>query len=223
MQVLRRHGVQPATIIDVGVGRRGTPWLYEAFPQARLVLVDPNPALRRTMAALADTWGAKMIAAAAGAAHGMATMYVDEDARSSSSLLTASTVLNEARGARVTSSHEVPVRTLDWIVEDAGAQPPYLLKLDTEGYELEALRGASCMLPHTEAVIAEASVVKRFEGSYEFADLVTFLDRHGFRLFDFVEVTTLGQDGPINFLDAVFVRRAREVRPPTSARKSAEE
>jgi 16S rRNA G527 N7-methylase RsmG len=31
---------QPKTVIDVGVGR-GTPWLYQAYPTAKFILVEP--------------------------------------------------------------------------------------------------------------------------------------------------------------------------------------
>jgi hypothetical protein len=32
---------QPEIVIDVGV-RKGTPWLYESFPDAFYILVDPQ-------------------------------------------------------------------------------------------------------------------------------------------------------------------------------------
>src|SRR5687767_1502759 len=38
---LARYGIRPATVFDIGVAF-GTPWLYEGFPQATLVLVDPT-------------------------------------------------------------------------------------------------------------------------------------------------------------------------------------
>ena len=39
-----RKDIRIQTLIDVGVGvGQGTPVLYEAYPDARLLLVEPNP------------------------------------------------------------------------------------------------------------------------------------------------------------------------------------
>lgn len=41
VRLLDRYGLRPRTVIDVGVAE-GTPWLYEAWPDAALVLIDPS-------------------------------------------------------------------------------------------------------------------------------------------------------------------------------------
>ena len=50
---LRRAGIAPATVIDVGAAN-GTRALYEAYPDARLVLIEPlvehEPDLQRLTA-----------------------------------------------------------------------------------------------------------------------------------------------------------------------------
>ncbi|MFT5439744.1 MAG: hypothetical protein ACI9MJ_001610, partial [Alphaproteobacteria bacterium] len=38
---LKRLGFAPRTVIDIGVAD-GTPWLYDGYPDAKLVLVEPN-------------------------------------------------------------------------------------------------------------------------------------------------------------------------------------
>src|SRR5690606_38784931 len=100
----------------------------------------------------------------------------------------------------------VPVKTLD---DTLGSRfpAPYLLKLDTEGYERDVLLGSSRTLDNTAVVIVEISVAQRFQGSYSFAELVGLLDQHGFRLFDILAVQPLGRAGAINYMDVAFVRK----------------
>lgn len=64
---LRRHGFAPRTIIDVGVGQ-GTPDLYNAFPQAYLVLVEPLAEFNGAVDAILKARRGEKLAAALGAA-----------------------------------------------------------------------------------------------------------------------------------------------------------
>src|SRR4026209_2310863 len=40
LEYAKSRGLAPRTVFDVGVGH-GTPWLYDAFPDAKLVLFEP--------------------------------------------------------------------------------------------------------------------------------------------------------------------------------------
>jgi len=61
--------------------------------------------------------------------------------------------------ASARTSIEVPVRTLDEIVEAAGLQNARwaLMKMDVEGYERFVLQGAKKTLPHVETLVMEYS------------------------------------------------------------------
>ena len=41
LEILSEKGIQPKTVIDVGVHNEGTPELYEIFPNAKHVLIEP--------------------------------------------------------------------------------------------------------------------------------------------------------------------------------------
>src|SRR5947209_20596337 len=71
----KRLGLAPATVIDVGVGA-GTPDLYEAFPSARLVLVEPLVEWRPHLEQIRETRSAEVVTAAASAAAGEARISV---------------------------------------------------------------------------------------------------------------------------------------------------
>ena len=59
---------------------------------------------------------------------------------------------------------------------------PALLKLDVEGYELEALRGCEELLDSFSHVYAECSFVEFFRGQVLADDLIAWLRRREFRL-----------------------------------------
>ena len=104
--------------------------------------------------------------------------------------------------------------TLDSLLERHRWQPPFLLKIDTEGHEREVIKGATRMLEQTDVVIAEVSVSPRFEGSYTFAEFIALMDSRGFRLDDILD----GQKtirGPTRYIDGMFVRNDSARRSPT--------
>ena len=69
---LRTYGFAPATVFDVGV-YTGTPWLYESFPDAHFVLIDPQGDLQGPRPAKGD-----FHAVAVGAEPGQMTLTIPE-------------------------------------------------------------------------------------------------------------------------------------------------
>lgn len=206
---LRERGFRPGTIVDVGVNK-GTRWLYGQFEGARLVLIEPLPERAAELKQLAAAHGADVYQQAAGAESGNLILHCDQVQPGSSSPRTYSALLmkHHARSGppRTFADVTVPVRTLDATLEDRYPSP-YLLKIDTEGFELEVLRGATRTLEKTAVVIVEMSVAPRYVDGYSVAELVAILDERGFRLFDLPNMKTLGHGGPLSYVDGAFVHR----------------
>lgn len=79
----------------------------------------------------------------------------------------------------------VQVRTLDSMFPDVSVD---LLKLDLQGYELEALKGGVNLLSRTVRVISEIAWFELYEGQPLFTDIDGFLQSHGFRFVDDFDV-----------------------------------
>lgn len=79
-----------------------------------------------------------------------------------------------------------------------------MLKIDTEGYELEVFAGASATLQRCDFVVCEASVLPRFEQNYRLDDLVMLMRDAGFGVG---AVLSAYQDGAglITFIDVAFL------------------
>ena len=63
---------------------------------------------------------------------------------------------------------------------DFGVERVNLLKMDLQGYELEALHGASRLLSVTDHVLAEVAWAELYEGQPLFQDINRFLIHQGF-------------------------------------------
>lgn len=200
-EYFRRLEFAPRTILDVGVGY-GTPPLYAAYPDAYLVLVEPLPDFFENIRRLLAHRPGVHVPAAAGSAKGEVEMHVEPRFTERSSLYARHPV--EQTGDR-TVQRRFAVTTLDEITLKHALPEPYGLKIDAEGAELEVLRGAASTLRKTEFVIAEVSVLARFEGGYTFAQFIRAMDERGFEVCDVLGVGR-ANTSEITFLDLVFKR-----------------
>jgi FkbM family methyltransferase len=195
----RALGLAPNVVIDVGVGP-GTPDLYEAFPDARLVLVEPLEEWRGHLDQLARHCGAEVILAAAGSAAGEAEITVHR-------VPACSSIVGSRRGEDgVDVRRRVPVVTLDDAVKERSLRGPFVVKVDVEGAELEVLSGALEVLQETELVLAEVSLFELIPGMPQFHDVVFWMHEHGFVVSDVYAGHNRLLDGALAQLDVGFVR-----------------
>jgi FkbM family methyltransferase len=80
-------------------------------------------------------------------------------------------------------SVKVATTSLDrfWDTHDLGTRTPRFIKIDIEGYELIALRGANSLLERCPAILCEYSPAYMRLGGIEPGDLVDLLTGHGFK------------------------------------------
>jgi hypothetical protein len=101
----------------------------------------------------------------------------------------------------------VQVTTIDRIIAKHAFPEPFGLKIDTEGAELEVIRGAAATLERTLFVIAEVDVLhNRFEGSYSFAQFIAAMDQAGFEVCDLLAIGRAASSHVVD-VDLVFQRR----------------
>ena len=202
---------QPQTVFDVGVGY-GTYPLYEAFPNAKFILVEPLRHYEGTIDEIARKYDCDIFYKAVSDREGFLELEVDtrEPERSSFATRTSLTKTENRIEAQ-----EVELTTLDKISEEyPDLKKPILLKIDTEGHELNVLRGSTALLQITDVVIAEVSIAKRFEDGYQFEDIVLFMKEHGFYLLGFLNITHPEGELRPRFADIVFKRQEKDLTRP---------
>lgn len=199
---------QPATVIDVGVGY-GTYPLYEAFPKAKFVLVEPLRDYEDAISNIARKYDCAVFYKAVSDAPGMLEISVETKNLQKSSFADRTPL---TRTGHQVEKRVIEVTTLDDIYgECPSLQQPILLKIDTEGHELKALQGARTLLRVAEIVIVEVSIAKRFEESYEFEDIILFMRESGFYVLTFLSITHRQGELRPRFADVVFKRRKADL------------
>jgi FkbM family methyltransferase len=176
-------------VIDVGANRgQYHDFLRRDVGYAGWVIsFEPVPTLGKHLAerATADPrWLVQPVAL--GATPGTATLNVMASDTFSSFLApnAAGTAMFATRN-RVAEQAEVPVHTLDELLPGLLARTscsrPYL-KLDTQGYDLAVIEGATASLPAILALQTEASVTPIYEGAPDFARVIRHLEARSFAL-----------------------------------------
>jgi FkbM family methyltransferase len=96
---------------------------------------------------------------------------------------------NPFRGVTLHKSEPVDVRTVDWFVQEHDIASVDLLKIDTQGYDLEVLAGAAQALQEgvVRNVLVEINFVRMYERQSSASEIIDFLKLHGLGLVDHYE------------------------------------
>lgn len=203
LQQLR--AVPPRVAYDLGANRgQWTVLARSVFPGVEIHAFEPLPAHSAEYAArTAGLAGVHLHPVALGDAAGELEMDVTTFS-DSASLLTPTAAMAETYAVRTGAKVRVPVVRLDDLVAAHKLPLPDLLKLDLQGYELHALRGAPDCLRHARAVVLELSFREYYAGQPAPGALIAFLEAAGFRLAAFSPDLPSGR--PLEQADALFVR-----------------
>ncbi len=198
LENLRRAGFDPKQIIDAGAFRGEWSLLaHEIFPAASLLLIEPNPQLREHLEEHCRKFPHARLRAVILGSEAKTARFVLADSNSR--------VLDyEPDGAFPIES--LPVETLRTIVDETGFGACDFLKLDLQGYELEALKGAGELFGTIEVIMTEVSWLKIGEVPLVDEVISRFYER-GYRLYDVLGLNYRPLDGALWQSDLIFVRK----------------
>jgi FkbM family methyltransferase len=200
-------GVDPRVVLDVGAHRGESVRAYlRAFPAARIYSFEP---IGETFSQLSDRFTAEprveCFRLAIGAEPAKGTMTVLPEDTTLSSLSPPARVA-EAPTARAES---VEIETLDRFCAAHGIEHVDFLKVDTEGHDLDVLRGAEDLLGAgaIELVEVESGMSRDNATHVRFESLKEHLEEKGYRLFAlYQQMREWPTDSPhLRRVDAVFI------------------
>ncbi|MEQ1403821.1 FkbM family methyltransferase [Neorhizobium sp. Rsf11] len=192
---LRYLATDPKTIIDIGVST-GTPKLYEAFNHLPFLLVDPqrNSEQKLKYKPAKYTFVEKGLGAERG------TLTLNESASQSSFIERDGVFVGDYK---VESQYEVDVITFKDMIDSYKPEPPYGVKIDTEGFELEVVKGMVGAFDDIDFLICETSIRRVYRDSYQFSELVAFLANHGLLFYNILNDVSPWP----RYYDTVFLRK----------------
>lgn len=204
--------LRPRVLLDVGanVGQyalQARELGYEHLIVSFEALPDAHAKLKEN-ARGDDKWVIAPCAALGGSA-GTASINVAGNSQSSSLLPMRAEHVNAAPDSRYVGTVQVDVRRLDEQCETlVPGNTPVFLKIDTQGYEREVLKGATRLLPRVAGLQLELSLVPLYDGCPMMMDMVTYVQQLGFELFNLSPTFKDPRTGRLLQADGFFVRRS---------------
>jgi FkbM family methyltransferase len=208
--MLARHGIDLILDIGANTGQYSVELRRRMGYRGRIVSFEPLPAAHAQLvrAAAGDPLWEVAPRVAIGGSEGAVTLHVAGNSQSSSVLPMLDSHATAAPQSRYTRDEVVPMTTLDvaanGYLRDSSC---VLLKIDTQGYELEVLRGAPAMLARASAVQIEMSLAPLYEGQMLMRDLWGVLEAAGFELWTLLPVFVDQASGRLLQVDAAFFRK----------------
>jgi FkbM family methyltransferase len=209
---LLKKSVQPLTIFDIGANEGQTTERYlKMFPTAKIYSFEPvpevftllerkfheNPQIIVNQLAVSD-------------AVGTADFYLHAYGSN-----VWNSLLPKAPDSIIVpedvSTVKVPTITIDLFCERHNITTIDLLKLDIQGGELLALKGALNMLQKggIKLIYSEVNFCDLYEGQAMFQDIAAYLHDFGYRTYGLYNIYN-PNDGPLGWGDAIFFRPSKE-------------
>ncbi|MBB05371.1 MAG: methyltransferase FkbM family protein [Pseudooceanicola sp.] len=191
-----KRGVKIETVIDVGSSDgRWSERCMKFYPEAQYLLVEAQEGHLEGLRNCKQRYpNLDFVLAAAGKEAG--TIYFDN------SNLFGGMASEKPQG---TNFIEVPVVSLDTEIRKRGLKGPYLLKLDTHGFEIPILEGAKNIIKEAELIIIEAYNFQLTEDSLKFWELCSYMERLGFLPVDLVDLMLRKKDQAFWQMDIFFI------------------
>lgn len=172
------------TIIDIGANRGQFSLLARGcFPFANIISFEPLPEpakiFKNIFSADIQT---KLFETAIGPETKETVMHLS--ARDDSSSLLAISSLQEENfpGTNEIGTVNIKVAPLDNFLNQSDIIGPALLKLDVQGFELEALTGCESFLENFDMIYCECSFIELYSSQKLAKDIILWLSNRGFHL-----------------------------------------
>jgi FkbM family methyltransferase len=193
----RRRDLQAATVIDVGASDgRWSERMMKYLPKAKYLLVEAQQAAHgeKLEHFVASHPNAEYVLCAAGDQQG----EIEFDASDPFGGLASTTPFSR-------DNVRVPMQSIDHLVEERNLRGPFLLKLDTHGFEVPILEGARKTLDESVMLVIEAYNFTLCPGALRFHELCFFLESRGFRCADMFDLMVRPLDDAFWQMDLVFL------------------
>lgn len=196
------RGLHIETIIDVGASDgRWSLVAREAFPKAFCLLIEAQDGHRKALQCIKERESRfDYVIAAAGDRKGTSFFSADD---LFGGLASATPVGNQCIS--------VPMVTVDEEVSNRGLTPPFLLKLDTHGFEIPILEGANNTLAAASLVVIETYNFKLTSESLKFHEMCIFMESKGFSCVDLIQPMHRPGDKAFWQMDLVFIPSENDV------------
>lgn len=209
VSALQRQGIAPKTCLDVGgnVGQFAVA-AAKLWDRCRVESFEPVPDCADTLRSNCRGLSVSVHEVAVGDRDGEVPIHINSHRHASSILNLGITHREAFPFAKEEGTRIVKLVRLDTLFKKGQLAHPVLLKLDVQGYEPEALRGAAGILGEIDYVLVETSFRPLYEGEKVFSEILSMMESFGFRFLRPVDWLENPRTGEILQMDALFSRAA---------------
>jgi FkbM family methyltransferase len=205
-QEFLRSGFVPQVFYDIGAN---DPFVYDGqqsifkplMPDTRFYLVEAMAKHEPQLLASEEPYAIAVLGEEDGTAKTFYESHAYVPGHGDSYYLERTPVYSGERLIR--SEHTT--RRLDSLAEERGWPLPDFIKLDTQGSELDILRGAPRCLAHARGLQIECNILDYNEGAPLLPEVIGFMDAAGFRPYDITQLH-FNRSGQLLQLDMLFLR-----------------
>lgn len=205
LENMKRSGFNPKKIIDIGAYQgEWTEEVITIFPNASFLMAEAMPAKKPYLDKVVEKHkNVQYEIGVLGSSTGKEIVFHEME--------TASSVLEEYHndGVKKVITH---TKTLDDLAVANNFQDVDLIKLDTQGYELEILKGADKVMNNVQAVLMEISLLDLHKNVPVLADVIVFMKERNFVAFDICSMTRRPLDKALWQTDIIFVKENSSLR-----------
>ncbi len=187
LRQLRKLGLEFTRFFDIGASNGAwTRHVCQDFPDATFDMFEP-------LLDFAPSWRARIDSTLTGPKFRVHTFALGATSGSArlrvySRDLPGSTMLPGASSVPDSTIVEIQMRTLDDFIASQSLAPPQVIKIDTQGYELEILKGARRTLPQVSVLVLECWLVRDYgQATPLLLEIVDWLRNFDFHLWDFAD------------------------------------
>jgi FkbM family methyltransferase len=201
----RTLGIQ--SILDIGANEgQFAIAMRSHFKSQPIYSFEPVTATRTKLEKVALQYGITVFPYACGAENAQAEINISAFTPSSSLLTTTALHESTYRNTHAVEKETIQIKRLDDVVRSYGIKGPFLLKSDTQGFDLAVLQGAAETLKNTLLVLVEVNFAPLYERQASFDEIYSLLKDAGFTFAGFLEQQHDPKSGRVLFGDAIFSR-----------------
>jgi len=195
---IKQLGFNPVSCLDIGAFEgTWTDEFKEIFPECSVLMLEgqheKEPFLAKTKQKYKDV------------DYRIALLGADETTVTFNKYESASSVLDEYNetGAKKESRQ---LTRLDSVIFGTAFAKPDFIKIDTQGYELEILKGSQKAMTSAEFILLEVSFLDIYKNCPLAADVIRFMQENGFVIYDICTLMNRPLDGTLFQSDFLFVK-----------------
>lgn len=202
LEDMKHRGLQCFSILDVGANQGlWSRMAKEVYPECNFNLIEPQIEHEPKLKQFCEEFkGSQYFITGAGSKNEILTLTIWDD-------LQGSSVIYEEKEELLTigKQRKIDVVKIDDLIKQRKIKIPQLMKLDIQGFELEALKGATHTFGITEAYILEIALYSF--GAPVINEVIDFMLQKNYVVYDFPGFIRRPLDGALYQCDICFVKK----------------